>query len=58
MEEKILDILKNNDALTVEALEEKLGFNFIYGADKIYSPNEFLNEINELAKENLLNDKI
>ena len=41
-----------------EYIEEKLGFNFIYGADKIYSPNEFLNEINELAKENLLNDKI
>ena len=40
-----------------EYIEENLGFNFIYGADKIYSPNEFLNEINELAKENLLNDK-
>ena len=41
-----------------EYIEEKLGFNFIYGADKIYSPNEFLYEINELAKESLLNAKI
>ena len=28
---------------------ERMGFNFIYGADKIYSPNEFLDELNELA---------
>ena len=28
---------------------ENYGYNFIYGADKIYSPNEFLDEINDLA---------
>ena len=28
---------------------ESYGYNFIYGADKIYSPIEFLDEINELA---------
>ena len=28
---------------------DKYRFNFIYGSDKIYSPNEFLNELNELA---------
>jgi len=28
---------------------EIYGYNFIYGADKIYSPNEFLDEINDLA---------
>ena len=28
---------------------ESYGYNFIYGADKIYSPNEFLDEINDLA---------
>ena len=28
---------------------ESYGYNFIYGADKIYSPNEFLDELNELA---------
>ena len=28
---------------------DKYRFNFIYGADKIYSPNEFIEEINELA---------
>ena len=26
---------------------ESYGYNFIYGADKIYSPNEFLDEIND-----------
>ena len=28
---------------------DKYRFNFIYGADKIYSPNEFIEEINELS---------
>ena len=28
---------------------DKYRFNFIYGSDKIYSPNDFLNELNELA---------
>jgi hypothetical protein len=28
---------------------DKYRFNLIYGSDKIYSPNEFLNELNELA---------
>ena len=28
---------------------ESYGYNFIYGADKMYSPNEFLDEINDLA---------
>ena len=28
---------------------DKYRFNFIYGSDKIYSPNEFLSELNELA---------
>ena len=37
---------------------EQIGFNFIYGADKIYSPIEFLDEINELAKENMQKGKI
>jgi len=36
---------------------ERMGFNFIYGADKIYSPNDFLDELNELAKETMQNDK-
>ena len=37
---------------------EQIGFNFIYGADKIYSPIEFLDEINELAKENMQKGRI
>ena len=36
---------------------EDMGFNFIYGADKIYSPIEFLDEINELAKEEHKNNQ-
>ena len=36
---------------------EQMGFNFIYGADKIYSPKDFLDELNELAIETMQNDK-
>ena len=36
---------------------ENMGFNFIYGSDKIYSPTEFLDEINELANNNIHNNK-
>mgnify|MGYP002626728039 CR=1 FL=1 len=36
---------------------ENMGFNFIYGSDKIYSPTEFLDEINELANNNIYNNK-
>ena len=36
---------------------ENMGFNFIYGSDKIYSPTEFLDEINELANNNIRNNK-
>lgn len=32
---------------------DKLRIKFIYGADKIYSPNEFLEEINDLAIKNM-----
>jgi hypothetical protein len=32
---------------------DKLRIKFIYGADKIYSPTEFLGEINELAIKNM-----
>ena len=35
----------------------KNSYNFIYGADKIYSPNEFLDELNELAINTLKEDK-
>ena len=36
---------------------DKLRVNFIYGADKIYSPNEFLSEINEIAICNMTTKK-
>ena len=32
---------------------DKLRIKFIYGADKIYSPNDFLEEINDLAIKNM-----
>ena len=32
-------------------------YNFIYGADKIYSPNEFLDELNELSINTLKENK-
>lgn len=34
------------------------GYNFIYGADKIYSPNEFLDELSELANQTMKDIKI
>ena len=36
---------------------DKYRFNFIYGSDKIYSPNEFLNELNELATKIMKDNK-
>ena len=36
---------------------EKYRFNFIYGADKIYSPVEFLDELNELSIKGMNLDK-
>ena len=36
---------------------EKYRFNFIYGADKIYSPVEFLEELNELSIKSMDSDK-
>ena len=35
---------------------EDMGLNFIYGSDKIYSPVEFLEELNELAKDTIQNN--
>ena len=55
----ILFILGGGSLNEFEYCQEyfKSKFNFIYGADKIYSPVEFLDELNELAINSLKDNK-